>query len=146
MSEWVRIDAEKLNTSQPQAIRGVDITVRMSPYDKPEAVRGGYDEDLRRFVIEFRYMGDEPLKHKQEGKYIRLRIGRNSGRLYGIEVDVDAMKAQAVDLNVEVEVSDAVLQAINSLPQKHPRHENYEVAKDTITQKKGEIFASLAAG
>ena len=206
MSEWVRLDAEKLNTPQLEAIRGVNITVRMSPYDVPEAVRGYYDEELERFVIEFRYIGDEPFRQKQKGEHITLRIGRHSGRLYGVEVNVDAMKAprgfandpapaltgfrsrhtgiiaavlmllgnsgfqpakltlnhagmmpelperrrysqtpsQTVDL--ELKVSDAVLQAIDSLPRKHPRHENYEVAKDTITQKKGEIFASLAAG
>ena len=145
MSEWVRLDSETLNTPQLEAIRGVNITVRMSPYDVPEAVRGYYDKALRRFVIEFRYIGDEPLKPKQEGEYIKLRIGRHSGRLYGIEVDVDAMKAQAADLNLKV--SDAVLQAIDSLLLPKPsRHENYEVAKDAITQKKGEIFASLVTG
>lgn len=148
MSEWVRLDAEKLNTPQPQAIRGVNITVRMSPYDVPEAVRGYYDKALGRFVIEFRYIGDELLKQKQEGEHITLRIGRYSGRLYGIEVDVDAMRTQAVDLILEV--SDAVLQAIDDslahVPPKRSRHENYEVARDAITQNKGEIFGSLVTG
>ncbi len=111
MSEWVRLDSEKLNTPQQEAIRGVNITVRMSPYDVPEAVRGYYDEDQERFVIEFRYIGEEPFRRKQKGKHITLRVGRHSGRLYGIEVDVKAMKAQSVDLILEV--SDAVLQAID---------------------------------
>ena len=139
MNEWVRLDAEKLNTPQSQAIRGVNITVRMSPYDVPEAVRGYYDEAQRRFVIEFRYIDDEPLQKKQEGAHITLRIGRHSGRLYGIEVDVDAMKSQAVDLNQAID-------SLASLPRKRSRHENYEVAKKAIAEKKGEIFASLAAG
>lgn len=193
MSEWVRLNAEKLNMPKRQAVRGADITVRMSPYDVPEAVRGYYDEELKRFVIEFRYIGDEPFRQKQKGEHITLRMGRHSGRLYGIEVDVGAMKAQRVSGNdpspasasfrgrltgiiaavlmplgnsgfqppeltlnhaagiilepqAADKVSDAVLEAIDSLSRKHPRHENYDVAKDTIAQKKGEIFASLAAG
>ena len=139
MSEWVRLDAEKLNTPQLQAIRGVNITVRMSPYDVPEAVRGYYDKVQRRFVIEFRYIDDEPLQKKQKGEHITLRIGRHSGRLYGIEVDIDAMKSQAVDLNQAID-------SLASLPRKRSRHENYEIAKKAITEKKDEIFASLVAG
>jgi hypothetical protein len=154
MSDWVRLDTEKLNTPKPQDIRGVNITVRMSPYDVPEAVRGYYDQALQRFVIEFRYIGDEPLKQEQQGEYITLRIGRHSGRLYGIEVDADAMKARAVSVNFEnrlrvPQVSAAILKAIDTLshhPQKRSRHENYEVAKDAITQKQDQIFASFATG
>src|SRR5437870_9940540 len=102
MSEWVKLDTTQLNPETHENIRGVDITVVMSTYDVPEAVRGNYDESLKRFVIEFRYIGDEPYTCREQADNIALRIGKNSGRLYGIEVNVDAIRATAVSLRVKV--------------------------------------------
>jgi len=151
MSEWVRLDVQQFSKPKRLKSHGVEINVVMSPYDVPEAVRGNFDQVLKQFVIEFRYIDDEPVKREKHGEHIALRIGRHSGRLYGIEVDVNAMEADAVGLHVQLpkapEVSAAVIQAINTLahkPAKQPRQENYEVAKDAITRKGGEIFAELA--
>jgi hypothetical protein len=146
VSEWVPLDAASLSPARRQRIRGVDITVVMSPYDVPEAVRGQYDEDIHCFVIEFRYMGDEQWVAQKHDDKITLRVGRHSGRLYGIEVNVDALKAHRI--NLRLHLPRMVMNAIDSLkdqPLKAPRRENYQVAKDAISQKEQQIFESLAA-
>ena len=53
MSDWVPLDAAQLSPAKRQRIQGVDITVVMSPYDVPEAVRGQYDEGIHRFGLNF---------------------------------------------------------------------------------------------
>ncbi len=35
----------------------IEVGILISPYDIPDGVRGGYDGDLKRFVVEFRYIG-----------------------------------------------------------------------------------------
>lgn len=147
MSDWVKLDTAQFSHETQQKIRGVDITVVMSPYDIPEAVRGDYDKSLDRFVIEFRYIGEEPWSREEHDGNIALRIGKNSGRLYGIEVDVDTLKAQAVTLRVQA-IQSRIQKAIDTLgrrPRRFSRQKNYQVAKDIITQKEHQIFESLAS-
>ena len=144
MSDWVPLTIQTLAFSRHRKIRGVDIDLVISPYDIPEAVRGEYDKNLRRFVIEFRYMSDEPWEYDKYDSGIALRIGRHSGRLYGIEVDVHALDAQRINLRMTVEK--AVANAINRLvhqSEKIQRRENYEIAKEAIQEKQNEIFESL---
>jgi hypothetical protein len=145
MTDWVPLDANTLALPKHRTIRGVDITLVTSPYDIPEAVRGDYNKELRRFVIEFRYMSDEPLERYKCGKDIILRIGRNSGRLYSIEIDIHDLSTQ--EINLRMNVAKAATNAINRLAheaEKPQRQANYEVAKDAIEEKQNEIFESLA--
>ena len=43
-------------------------------------------------------MGDEQSVMQKHDENITLRVGRHSGRLYGIEVNVDALKAKMINL------------------------------------------------
>ena len=145
MTDWVPLNAKTLALPKQRKIRGVDITLVMSPYDIPEAVRGDYNRESQKFVIEFRYMSDEPWERYRYNKDIVLRIGRNSRRLYGIEVDIHALAAQMI--NLRMNVAKAVTDAIDRLAhqsERLQRRENYEVAKDAIEEKQKEIFESLA--
>jgi hypothetical protein len=147
MSDWVKLDTAQFSHETQEKIRGVDITVVMSPYDVPEAVRGDYDESIERFVIEFRYIGDEPWSLEEHDGNIALRIGKNSGRLYGIEVNTNKLKAQAITLRVQA-IQSSIQKAIDTLgrrPKRFSRKKNYQVAKDIITQKGNQIFESLAS-
>jgi hypothetical protein len=144
MTDWVPLNAKTLALPKHRTIRGVDITLVVSPYDIPDAVRGEYNKDLQRFIIEFRYMSDEPWEHSKYNDNIVLRIGRNSGRLYGIEVDIHALPDQRIDLRMNV--AKAVTNAINGLAHQSEmvrRREHYEIAKDAIQEKQNQIFESL---
>ena len=145
MSDWVRLDARGITSPQHEKLHGVDITLIISPYDIPEAIRGEYNKDLKKFIIEFRYMNEEPWLNHRYNESIVLRIGRHSMRLYGIEVDLNALPDARI--NLRMNVAKAVADAMDGLAH-HPgiarRRRNYEIAKDAIYEKQGQIFESLA--
>lgn len=143
--EWVRLDPAKFGKESGEGIQGVEIHVFLSPYDVPMAVRGHFDDRKRRFVIRFRYIVSEPSKSfKSDYKYIRLSVGKNSGRLQAIEVDVDALKATRVGLRMLVPraVKDAIEQ-LASEPKHGPHRANYRIAGDVIADRQEEIFEDL---
>jgi hypothetical protein len=145
MTDWLPLNANTLAPPKHRTIRGVDITLVMSPYDIPDAVRGEYNKDSHRFIIEFRYMSDEPWERSKYNDKVLLRIGRNSGRLYGIEVDTRAPFAERIDLrmNVAKTVKNA-LHEFSHQSGRPQRRENFEIAKDAIEENENEIFESLA--
>lgn len=143
MTEWLQLDGKRLNPLQKREIRGVKIDVYLSPYDVPEAVRGFYDESIKRFVIEFKYLGEES-KRLQRNKHLELRVGKNSGRLYRIDVDVESLKAEAVSLNMHIpellsKTIDRLEPATSDL-----RQDNYDLAKRVISERKEDLFRELA--
>src|SRR5467141_1543226 len=73
----------------------IKISVFMSPYDAPQAVRGRFDEKAKKFFIDLKYLDDEQASEEHRGatEGIALHIGKNSGRLLSIQIDVGALKA-----------------------------------------------------
>lgn len=110
MNTWHYLDTSKFMKPEADSERGVRVELSLSPYDVPEAVRGYFSEDIRRFVIEFRYIQDEPWERREAGEHVTLRVGKGSQRLYGIEVDVETLSADSVTLAIE-----SAKDAINSL-------------------------------
>jgi len=152
MSDWIPVPEGIAERPLAHSVRGVEINVFMSPYDVPQFVRGSMDEDLDRFIVEFRYLGEEPLRREEKDEHIALRVGKNSGRLYGIEVNVHALRVNQVQLNVLVPA--VVKKAIDDVvreSRRHPkrpqldRRENFEAAREAIDGARQEIFADLAA-
>jgi hypothetical protein len=148
MSEWLKLDPRKLNPARREQIRGVEVEVFLSPYDVPDAVRGDFDDEVRRFVIEFKYpTGGETLVSSDDDRHVRLFTGRHSGRVYRIEVDVEALEAKAVGLRVHgpkliEEVDEAIDRAVRK-PDHKVRPVNYAIVRDIIAERSGELFESL---
>ncbi|MGQ0814841.1 MAG: hypothetical protein ACT4O1_10305 [Gemmatimonadota bacterium] len=147
-SKWIRVDPEEF---ERQAIgrkgRGIEFTVFVSPYDVPEAIRGRYDERKKRFLIEFKYIQNEPWRLQPQDDHVALRLGENSGRLQGIEVDVVALKAAHIKLDLINRVERTIERAASghgiAAAQKRIPEDNYHIALDVIETKKDEIFAGL---
>lgn len=101
MPGWTQVDWDELNEPRTEEISGVEVTVFFSPYDMPEAVRGKYDEDDARFVVEFKYIGGkERLKFEKQDDCITLGVGRTSNRLYKILIDVEESDIKQVKVEV----------------------------------------------
>jgi hypothetical protein len=66
MSDWIHVDAKQLRQPEPrqETHRGMNLSVHVSPYDIPEAVKGTYDDSSEAFVIHFRYL-DAPSQCKE---------------------------------------------------------------------------------
>ena len=58
LGRWISVKPCNYVTSDDS----VDIRILTSPYDIPDWLRSGYDDDLDRFVVEFRYMVDEEYR------------------------------------------------------------------------------------
>lgn len=134
--QWLALSPAEFQSDSEQTLKGLVFHVSMSPYDIPQAVRGEFDEDRKRFVIEFRYISPEETASRQIDEHVILHVGENSGRLCGIEADVEAMNVNAVLLRIDR----AAEESIN--PRLKP---NYDVAKKIITEKARELWQRVPA-
>jgi len=109
MSEprWIRVDQSKydepgeIGMSEGEA--NVELGVFLSPFDIPRGVRGYYDDERERFVIDFEYITDEPRKNESFGpSQVTAIIGKKTNRILGFEIDVVALGAKSVSLSVHV--------------------------------------------
>jgi hypothetical protein len=154
MSDWLPVDLTDDTKPLKTFIRGVEVELFASPYDVPEAIRGRFDEDKNRFIIEFKYVGSEKTKvcTFERATYT---IGEVSNRLYGLEIDVQALKVDGFGVSVALHqkgpqelfatIRDQATGAIDLLIAKQSLHtireENYKLAKDAILAKQNELFA-----
>lgn len=105
-TQWIDIDPEEIDAKERGAKKGIHLEFSLSPYEIPERVRGYYCEDLKRFVIEFRYMTDEPLVERRVSEHVSMKEGRNSGRLYDVLLDVDGLNVDRISAAIS-EAEDA---------------------------------------
>ena len=93
MSEWFKVDRSALAT--PQGIEGAKVKVStfFSPYDIPVAIGLDEDPENRRILVQFSYLDDEEWESQLMESGGVLRIGKNSGRIYGIELPSDDLGA-----------------------------------------------------
>ena len=135
MGEWIRLEDGKYNPPRKEVLRGVEVNVFMSPYDVPRAIHGEFDKASKRFKIKFQYIGDEVTTQKKVDSHVCVHVGKNSSRLYGIDVDVIGLDVQAVGLQI--------FNAIAGLRSKPPkfRRDNYSAAAEAIEDSKDKLFA-----
>lgn len=106
--QWHKVDSQALNLGQTEQFRGAEIKVFVSPYDIPEAVSGGFDPAIDRFVIAFKYLNEERTYHQRQDDVISLRLGKNSGRIWAIEVDTNALGAKHLSLELQGVIDEAI--------------------------------------
>jgi hypothetical protein len=93
---WISLDPEEIDSTEQEARKGVHLEFSLSPYDIPEGVRGYYCDDAKRFIIEFKYMTEEPVMERKLSEHVSVREGRNSGRLHDVLIDVDALNVDRI--------------------------------------------------
>lgn len=150
MSIWLQVNtnnAEELTERPPPEGSKVKVEFLVSSYDIPEAVRGSYNKEKGQFVIEFRYIGNsnEPTKPQTQDDYVTFVVGKNSSRLYGIEIDVKALKVEEVALRVKIK--DEVKKTINNLikrPINRLRRDNYRLTQKALSEKEDELYSPLS--
>ena len=143
MANWVEVDWEKLNPPRQEQIDGVGVTVYFSPYDMPEAVKGEDNDAKDRFVIRFQYLGgEEPVEYHDKDKHIQLGIGKKTGRLHEILVDVKSLQAGSVMLKMQPselvanEVKDAIAKFAKASAPGSATRGNYEAASEALQQRR----------
>ena len=91
----------------------VEVEVFISPFEIPRAVRGFYDEQRKRFVVDFKYITQEPTEYKDFGpSEVTTKVGSKTGRILGFEIDVDALGASSVSFRMRDVAQEVVRKAI----------------------------------
>ena len=136
MNGWLKLDPQRLDKPNGRNVpkEGVHIEVHMSPYDIPDAVRGEYNKYTNRFVIEFRYIGEEPWRAQTIAEHVVARIGKNSGRIYGLEVNVDALKASSVEFALLPAITEGIDRLARTSTNKSILSDRYRIAKEAIQE------------
>ena len=136
MSRWIQVDQKTVNPPRLERHQGVNLQVMVSPYDVPEAIRGEYDQGIKKFVVELKYLSAEepPYEKLTKGGGIVLYVGERTKRIYRIEIDVDALDATQVSL-----IIGRLEDAIDELPAV-TRSGNYGAAKRAIESTRDDLF------
>ncbi len=150
---WLRIDPERYDELHEIGMfyRDLELNIVVSPNDIPDSVRGGYDEEHKKFVIEFKYMVREEYEVDQVSEEVEVRIGQHSGRILGFEIDVDVLKARSIGrLNLAAPATTAkpfraVEAAIELVVSRSEatRMENYNVTRRVLQDRQEEVFEAF---
>lgn len=157
--DWVEVDESRYNDAKN--VPSLVIEMDVSPYDVPHQVRGTFDDKQRKFVIEFRYIDDEEVRQMKLEEHVNALVGKKSGRVYALTVDVEAIGVDSVALKMgrtESKQSEAVRKDVsdalgsmdellrNKLFRPKRREKNYKVANKVLGDYWQSISRTLAAG
>lgn len=146
MSKWLQVNPDAEEFTQRRQIKGSKGKVEflVSSYDIPDAVRGFYDEKKSQFVIEFKYIGNEPTKPQPQDNYVTFMVGKNSGRLYGIEIDVESLGVEKIEVQMKIKkIKDEVEKTLNNLigkPINPLRGDNYRLTKKALSEVEERLY------
>lgn len=142
---WLKFKAPRSDESQVHLIRNKNVNVFPSPYDIPEALRTFFDTRSKHFVIEFRYIDEEPRVQSKPANSLFVSLGRNSHRLYRIEIDEHLIRQDSSEARTSA--FSEIEKALNKL-QQHPSTSgasaNYQILKNGILNQKTAILEGLS--
>ena len=144
MEKWLKLDTKKLNQPRHEKTSGVTTEIFLSPYDIPHAIRGS--KEGNKYIIEFKYIEErEPLETEVKSHNVELKVGRNSGRLYVIEITSSpTIEKEGLEIKLHFsELSEAFI-ALRKKPHASRRNDNYDLAKKVLIEKGDELFVSAA--
>lgn len=140
-TKWIGVDprfADKLDEPSTETVRGVTVSVHISPYDRPQAFRGRYVADRGIFRIEFKYPDEEPGERHRGDDVVSVELGKYSGKLLAIEVAVDQHNLSVVELQV-VKALERADETVKRLQKNEPRLNarlNYRAVDEVLQQGK----------
>lgn len=139
VTDWLWLDPTIVRPKAETKREGQVLTVRLtSPYDLPEAVRARHVGDV--LFIEFKYLEDEQTVRRQRSNELYLHVGKRTGRVYRLELDLSAVKSRtAVD----------ALQKVRDLtpPSEYRtiRKENYQAVRRIVDLKGPQLATAVGA-
>ncbi len=124
---------------ETKSVRGLSIELSLSPYDLPREVEGRLDKATAIFHIFFRYLDQEEAVPKRLNDTITMKIGKNSGKILGFEIQVEKLGIQ----EIAVQITHAVQSEIPHLT-KFNQKANFEVIRSVLDRNKDSIFSEAA--
>ncbi len=146
--KWIDVSGLSfpIEIDRPTARKSAHIRLVVSPYDVPRAVRGRYDELMKRFVIDLLYITKDEPREASDENGLQLLRGRNSGRIYSIIVDVDGQGLDGVGLDIVHEVQERVTSVLDDRMSTGggSRSANARAVKQTLATTP-QVYEELAA-
>ncbi|MCG8408525.1 MAG: hypothetical protein MI923_25265 [Phycisphaerales bacterium] len=138
-----KIELELARSVHKEKIKGIEFLVAISPYFFPEYLRYGYDKDNGVFIFQFKYLDDanEP-RRKQSDNIVTLEIGQTTGRLLGIELQVDKHNVDNIKLRIVELASNAIERAEERIESRELRS-SYDALKESLREHENTISEAL---
>lgn len=138
--EWVEVASPELVEELHEG-QSIVIYVSTSPYDIPLHARGAFDDTKNSISIEYRYINEEPTKIFRIDNESFALIGKNSGRIYSLEIHLS--KSNIGDLSLQLFADKAIDQLKKIVKTEAPRKRNYTLAKNVIDNYWSPLFNFL---
>lgn len=141
MADWVYLGLNPTDFAQTKQERGVTVSTSPSPYDVPEAARLNFDKPKKHLLIEFQYIGSEPVRRVVEDSAISFQLGANSGRLYGIDVALEKIGETTLP-----GLANHIAEKIGTLAEKGKqpaRANNYSIVRQAVSSEENCLFAYM---
>lgn len=137
---WIKV--KPANYVKPT--ENVDVGVFVSPYDIPDGLRVGYNGQLHRIVVEFRYMIDEKHRRLDRGDGVCYLLGKHSDRIVGVEADLQNSEVSVEDhKNTYDVIGHAMRNVETATGAKARRRKNYLVAKKVVEDHQDDIVQGM---
>jgi len=139
MSAWMYFDESGLASGYTDASGSFP-----SPYDAPRAVRIERDPHSGRTQIVFLYvLPDEPVVPAAEARGVCLYVGKDTARLYRLEMNVPSLRPQ--DCLSRVRDAAAAIDELSHMEKLTRRWENYKLARNVLDVKGSALSDALAS-
>lgn len=145
MENYRTLDQEQFfNLRKAENVDGLQITVRLSPYETPCAVAELYDGDGKKVRISFRYIDSEPGVQVPGADGVTFVEGRHTGKLLSISVPIDVGQLSAADVDgVRYRALEAIRKRRATFKEAVGRRLNFDAAKTVIHGSMGEFSSQL---
>jgi len=143
---WIQIEYTRSRKNDTKDLRAITVGLNVAPHQIPKAVRGYFDNQAHRVVIELRYADDEDFRLERQDDRVCLRLGRHSRRLLGLELNTINMDTSKVQLKIHAveRIEEAVQKLILQEPTSKER-ENYSYAMKAIESGRSRLSSELLA-
>jgi hypothetical protein len=122
------------------------IAVHLSTYDVPRGARAGFDQKSGILNLAFDYIDEEPARQHALTDHIAVNVGKNSGKILGLQVSVAKYKIGEVHVNFEKaleEVDRALVEEIRHLKRAN-QSANYELVRSVLNESRSVVAETVS--
>ncbi len=147
-SAYVRIKDSVINKPRQEEMRGVEVTVMLSPFDVPESVLCKADEDTKTLHFMFKYLsGDEPshVFQSDDNSSVKLVLGKRSNRVYEIILDPqDTAEENSVNI---LQLQQRVENILGDYVSRHPDRKSgsFDAVKNVLNNYENQLLSFAEA-
>ena len=156
MTDWVNLDRRPSLKPRTEVVGGVETKVFSPPSELPIAYRSRYDKAAGSAIVDFKYtLEDEGFLRLHTKKGAILTIGKESERLYSVQLPIDDGVSEDDWGELRGQVVSNIISAIEDELRREPRRhgkrmpirtENARAAEEALRRESQHLFLSPVFG